>query len=284
MSNRSPEFLDEKARWVRRTVLEMAVRAKSGHVTSAFSQTELLVALYYGGILRVRPDQPEWPGRDRFILSKGQGGIGLYPILADLGFFPREELDRFTQRGSKLGVHCEWHVPGIETVSGSLGHGLPVATGMAEAARRDGKDHLVVLVTGDAELYEGSNWEAAIVASARRYDNLVVIVDRNGQGVLGHTDPRDDAYLDWSSDGPALEPLAAKFAAFGWETKEIDGHDWNQIFTALDGVRERQGRGPLAVVARTVKGKGVPLLENQRRWHYRVPEGEELEQARQALA
>lgn len=276
--------LDDKARWVRRTVLEMAVRAQSGHVTTAFSQTELLVALYHGGVLRVRPEEPEWPGRDRFILSKGQGGIGFYPILADMGFFPRADLEQFTRRGSRLGVHCEWHVPGIETVSGSLGHGLPVATGMAEAARRDGRDHLVVVMTGDAELYEGSNWEAAFTAGARGYDNLIVIVDRNGQGVLGHTDPRDDRYLAWASDGPALEPLAAKFEAFGWEAKEIDGHDWEQIFTALDGIRDRAGRGPLAIVARTVKGKGVDFLEDQRLWHYRVPEGEDLERARRALA
>ncbi|HAP40233.1 MAG TPA: transketolase, partial [Nitrospira sp.] len=185
------ERLRRKAQWVRSTVLEMAVKAHSGHISTAYSQTELLVALYYGGLLRFDARNPKWNGRDRFILSKGQGGIGLYPILADLGYFPLSELENFAGVGNLLGVHAEWNIPGIEVITGSLGHGLPIATGMAEAALMNRDEHLIVCFLGDAELFEGSNWEAAIYAGHRGYRNLVCIVDRNGQGVLGPTDPTD---------------------------------------------------------------------------------------------
>ena len=265
--------LEQKAQWVRNKVVEMAVRANSGHISTAFSQTELLVSLYYGGILRYDPKNIKWDGRDRFILSKGQGGIGLYPILADVGFFPKEELNNFAKEGSILGVHTEWNIPGIEVVTGSLGHGLPVATGMCQAALNDGKEHLVFCLLGDAELYEGSNWEAAIFAAHKGYENLVCIVDRNGQGVLGFTDD-----IRKASDGPRLEPLDKKFEAFGFETRVIDGHSFEQILGALGDIRQRKGKGkPLMIIARTKKGKGAGLMENQRLWHYRVPAGEDLQ-------
>lgn len=265
-------FLRDKASWVRRTVLQMATRAQSGHVSTAFSQTELLVALYYGGILRFDPKQKDWDGRDRFILSKGQGGIGLYPILADLGYFPLEELEIFTEEKSILGVHADWHIPGIEVITGSLGHGLPIAVGKAEALRSQAKDPLVFCLLGDAELYEGSNWEAAIFASHLQLSNLVCIVDRNGQGVLGKTDE-----IDSSRDGPRLNPVDAKFASFGFEVRELDGHSFPEIFRALADIRERRGNSkPLLLLANTAKGKGLQLMENQRMWHYRVPQGDDL--------
>ena len=277
--NRSPLALAEKARWVRGKVLEMAISANSGHVSTAFSQTELLVALYYGGILRFRSHEPKWPDRDRFILSKGQGGIGLYPILADLGYFPLTELDRFAQRGNILGVHAEWNIPGIEVITGSLGHGLPMAVGIAQAAKSDRKEPLVLCLLGDAELYEGSNWEAALMASHLELDNLVCIVDRNGQGVLGFTDD-----IRGPKDGPRLNPLDEKFKAFGFETKVIDGHDFAEIFQALSSIRDRKGtRKPLCLVAKTEKGHGTSLIANQRLWHYRVPKGEEAETVRAQL-
>lgn len=270
--------LEKKSLWVRQKVLEMAAQAGSGHVTSAFSQTEMLVALYQGGILRCDPERPRWDGRDRFILSKGQGGIGLYPVLADKGFFPVRELDRFAQEGNRLGVHAEWNIPGIETVSGSLGHGLPVATGMAQAAINDRKRHLVFCMLGDAELYEGSNWEAAIYAGHKRYSNLVCMVDRNGQGVLGFTDRVEKA-----SDGPRLESLEGKFKAFGFEVRTINGHCFPEIFSVFKDVRRRRTGKPLMIIARTHKGRGVSIMEDRRRWHYRVPAGEELEIARREL-
>lgn len=269
--------LRTKAQWVRSTVLEMAVRAHSGHISTAFSQTELLVALYYGGLLRFDPRNPKWAGRDRFILSKGQGGIGLYPILADLGFFPLTELENFAGVGNILGVHAEWNIPGIEVITGSLGHGLPIASGMAEAALLNRDEHMIVCFLGDAELFEGSNWEAAIYAGHRGYRNLVCIVDRNGQGVLGPTDPADRRL---ASDNPRLNPLDKKFKAFGFETRVIDGHSFTEIFDALKDLRSTKRKKPLMIVANTRKGKGASLMEGKRLWHYRVPDGADLELTR----
>lgn len=275
------KHLKEKARWVRNTVLDMAVRSQSGHITSAFSQTELLTSLYYGKILNVVPAEPRHPGRDRFILSKGQGGIGLYPILADLGFFSMDELDIFAQRGSVLGVHADWNIPGIEIISGALGHGLPIATGMAQAGKIDGREWLVYCLLGDAELYEGSNWEAALFASHRNLSNLICIVDRNQQGVLGFTDD-----IAGPRDGPRLDSIEKKFEAFGFETRTVNGHSYPEIFSALEDRRTRplQTGRPLAIIANTVKGKGAPSLENKRLWHYRVPKSEDLERVRAEIS
>ena len=272
--------LTAKARWVRKTVLEMAVRSNSGHITTAFSQTELLTSLYYGGILRVRPSEPKWQGRDRFILSKGQGGIGLYPILADLGFFPIRELEIFAGRESILGVHADWNIPGIEIISGSLGHGLPIATGMAQVGKLDKQDWRVYCLLGDAELYEGSNWEAACYAAHQNLNNLICIVDRNQQGVLGFTDE-----ITGPRDGPRLDSLEQKFSAFGFETRSINGHSFEEIFKALEDRDSRQAvtSKPLAIIANTVKGKGAPSIENKRLWHYRVPKGKDLEKVREEL-
>ena len=278
MGKMTYEDLTAKALWVRRTVLEMAVGANSGHITSAYSMTELIVALYYGGILRFDPKNVTWPERDRFLLSKGQGGIGLYPVLADLGFFPLRELENYTGPGSRLGIHLEHSVPGLEAISGSLGHGLPLATGMCEAARLNGAKHLVVCLLGDGELYEGSNWEAATCAGHRGYDNLVCIVDRNGQATLGFSDS-----IDGPRDGPRLDPLDKKFEAFGFEVRTINGHCFPEIFGALADVRQRSDGRPLAVIARTVKGKAGSLMENRRLWHYRVPQGDDVEKIRAGL-
>lgn len=262
-----------KANWVRKKVLDMAVYAKSGHVTTAFSQTDLLVAMYLGGIMRHDPKNPEWPDRDRFIISKGQGGNGLYAVLAKAGYFPLSELDNFCGVGSHLGVHAEASVPGIEVLSGSLGHGLPIATGIAQVGKNENRDWLVFCMTGDAELYEGSNWEAVTYAVHAELGNLVCIVDRNQQGVLGFSDD-----IRSPRDGPRTESLDDKFQAFGFETRRFNGHDFKQIFDAFEGVRERHARKPLCLIADTVKGKGGPVFENKRLWHYRVPAGEDLEQ------
>jgi transketolase len=271
MSQRTYSELAEKALWVRSKVVDMAVKAKSGHISSAFSQTEMLVALYHGKLLHYNPLEPKWEERDRFILSRGQGGLGFYPILADLGFFPLSVLDDFAGRDNMLGVHAEMHIPGMEILSGSLGHGLPIATGIAQVGVDRKKEWLVFCYMGDAELYEGSNWEAAFLAGSKRLSNLVCIVDRNGQGVTGFTD-----CIDCSSDGPHLDPLDEKFAAFGFDVRVIDGHDFGQIFEAFKDVRNRQGEKPLVVIANTIKGRGSSIMENKRLWHYRVPEGDDL--------
>ena len=269
--------MERKAAWLRRLVLECAVRSKSGHVTTAFSQMDMLVALYYGGILKYDPGDRKWAGRDRLILSKGQGGLGLYPILADLGFFPMRHMENFAARDSILGVHAEWNIPGVEVITGSLGHGLPIATGMAVAARDAGLGHLVVCLTGDAELNEGSNWEALLFAAGARLGNLIVVVDRNGLGTLGRTDDG----IETKMDGPSLDPLGAKIKAFGLEVRHCDGHDYDDIFRAFEGVRQRDAHSyPLCVISESIKGKGTRVFEGKRGWHYRFPSGGDLERAR----
>ena len=282
------KFLQKKAQWVRETVVDMSVKAKSGHVTTAFSQTEMLVALYHGKLLRIRPQEPKWPDRDRFILSKGQGGIGTYPILADMGFFPAADLDRFTLEGSHLGVHAEWNIPGVELLTGSLGHGLPMGTGMALDAQVKRRKHLVVIMLGDGELHEGSNWQAMLFASHYKMDNLVCIVDRNKQSTLGFHDS-DSEFCDpaYHKDGPCLNPLEDKWRAFGFEVRVIqNGHDFDQIFAAFEGVHDRPGKAdkPLVIISKTSKGRGSRVTQNQRLWHYRVPMNEDLAQIRKDLA
>ena len=272
------EDLKRRALQNRRDVLRIAERVKAGHVTTAFSQCEMLVALYFGGLLRnLNPKDPKDPRRDRFLLSKGQGGLGLYPILADAGYFPRADLDNYAGRGSLLGTHAEWHTPGCEIISGSLGHGLPIATGICKALRDDGNPARVVVMTGDAELYEGSNWEAMLTAAHLGLDNLIVIVDRNGQGTIGKTDPRD---AQLGGDGPRLDLLSEKFTAFDFDVSWCDGHEFTGIFDAWEDATEHGNVGsPRCIISDTVKGKGCSVFEDQRLWHYRAPCGADLESA-----
>lgn len=284
------EGLKTKAQWVRQTVLDMSVKAKSGHVTTAFSQAEMLVALYYGGILRVDPKNPKWPERDRFILSKGQGGIGTYPVLADKGFFPLEWLDNFAKPGSVLGVHAEWNIPGVELLTGSLGHGLPMATGMAlHLLQKYGAESpLVVVLLGDGEHHEGSNWEAMMFAHHYNLSNLICIVDRNKQSTLGFHDGGSD-FCDpfYHKDGPCLNPLDEKYMSFGFEVRTVqDGHNFNAILPAFTGIRTRvaEGRSPLCIISKTSKGRGTTITENQRLWHYRVPDAHDYEIMKKELA
>lgn len=272
MLNKMAE-LKKKANWVRNQILEMSVRAGSGHVTSSFSCTELLVALYQGGILRFDPKNPKWEERDRFILSKGQSGIALYPVLADLGFFPLSELYKFAQKDSFLGVHAESSVPGIEAVTGSLGHGLGLAIGLALSARMDKKDYLIVTLLGDAECYEGSVWEAAMFAAHHELNNLIGIIDRNWMGVT-----------DFTESSLRLNPFEEKWRSFGWDVSTIDGHSFAEIFSAMKDIRNRKSKKPYMIIAQTIKGKGVSFMENEKLWHYRVPVGEEIELARKELA
>lgn len=268
--------MEEKCLWVRRTILEMAVRTNSGHVSTGMSQTEILVALYYGGILKHDPADPNWEGRDFFIQSKGQGGIGLYPILADRGYFPKEELVKFCGEGAHIGVHAEWSCPGVETISGSLGHGLSIGTGIAQSLKTDGQDNLVFVLTGDGELHEGSNWEAMFTANWQGLNNLVVIVDNNDQATLGHLDDKKSA-----KDGPGLDSLEEKFLAFGFHPISINGHNLGQVLWALNLARDTSRatpHKPLAIIAHTKKGKGLSCMEDKRLWHYRVPYGKDLDQ------
>ncbi|MFA6012247.1 MAG: transketolase [Desulfobacteraceae bacterium] len=264
--------LEEKAKYIRQQILSMCCRAGTGHVNSSFSCTEIMVALYHGGIMRVEPGNPGWAGRDRFILSKGQASVILYPVLADLGFFPEEELDRFNAVDGKFGVHLQHDVPGVEITSGSLGHGLGVATGIALAAKMNRDSFLTFALLGDGECYEGSIWESAMFASHYRLNNLVAIVDRNHLCVT-----------DFTENIVALEPFADKWRAFGWDVEEIDGHSFEEIFKALSGVRAMKSVKPKVVIADTVKGKGVSFLCNAPLWHGIAPSGELAKQAKSEL-
>ena len=264
--------LRERARWVRQQVLEMAMRAGAGHIAPAYSCTEIMVALYQGNILRVRPKQPAWEDRDRFILSKGQACAAQYAILADMGYFPVSELKTYCRLGSKLGGHSESNVIGVEAFTGSLGHGLPIGTGMALAGKMDKKDYLVVVLLGDGEIQEGSNWEAAMFAAHHGLNKLIAIIDRNGLQAL-----------DYTEDVLSLEPLAKKWEAFGWETRTVNGHSFNDLLSVMGDLRSRKSRKPLVIIALTTKGKGVSFMENSPIWHFRIPDKRELIKARMEL-
>jgi transketolase len=242
----------------------MTNRANASHIGSCLSVADVLATLY-GKIMRYDPTRADWPDRDRFILSKGHGCAALYATLAECGFFPVEWLDRYYGNGSPLAGHVTHKgVPGVEVSTGSLGHGLSLGIGMALAAQRDGRPYRVFCVLSDGECDEGSTWEAALFAPHHRLQQLVAIVDYNKIQSLG----RVKDVLD-------LEPLAAKWGAFGWATREVDGHDLKALEATLAEVPFEENR-PSCVVAHTVKGKGVSFMEDNLQWHYTAPKGEEL--------
>jgi len=259
--------LRELARRVRVHTVRMTSRANSSHIGSSFSMAEILAVLYGGGVLRVDPARPGWPERDRFILSKGHGCAGLYATLAECGFFPLAELDTFYLNGTRLAGHATTTVPGVELSTGSLGHGLPVGTGMALAAKRGTGEGAcptrIFVLLSDGECDEGSVWEAALFAPQHRLDNLVVIVDYNKIQSLGTV----KEVLD-------LDPFADKWRSFRWAVREIDGHDVDAVRDALTAVPFESGR-PSCVIAHTVKGKGVSFMEDKLLWHYRAPLGDD---------
>ena len=265
--------LERKSASVRRQVLEMIVSANKGHIGGAFSCTDILTALYYGGVLRYDAGNPQWDRRDRFIMSKGHSGIALYAILADVGFFPAAELLSFGRNGSMLGGHPDRNIPGIEADTGSLGHGLGIGAGMALAAKLDGKDHLTVVLLGDGECYEGSIWEAALFAGHQKLSRLIAIVDRNGQ-----------CATDFTERCVGMEPFAEKWRAFNWEVKEVNGHSFHELLRVFRWVRDRESDKPLAVIARTIKGKGASFMERKVEWHHGVPKGIHLETARNEIS
>ena len=245
----------------------MVHKAGASHIGSCLSMADLLAVLY-GGVLRVDPAQPSWADRDRFILSKGHGAAIVYAALAERGFFPLTWLDDFCRDGGKLAGHIiHREVPGVEVSTGSLGHGLSIGAGMALAGKRDRWPYRVFVLLGDGECDEGSIWEAALFAAHHHLDNLVVMVDYNKIQSFGTV----QEVLD-------LEPFAHKWQAFRWSVQEIDGHDHRQIARALSSLPFASGN-PSCLIAHTVKGKVVSFMENQLAWHYRSPNAEQLAQA-----
>jgi transketolase len=240
--------------------------ANASHIGTSLSMADILSVLYTQ-VLRVDPARPDWPERDRLIVSKGHGAAILYAALAERGFFPVEWLEKYCGDGSGLMGHVSHHVPGVEVSTGSLGHGLAIGCGMALAAKRGGQPHRVYVILSDGELDEGSSWEAILFAPQHQLDNLTAIVDYNKIQSFGAV-----------KDVLDLEPLRAKWEAFRWSTMEIDGHDEAQLESALNRVPFEAGK-PSAIIAHTVKGKGVSFMENRLAWHYKSPGKEELAQA-----
>jgi transketolase len=254
-----PERVDEvreRAALVRRETVRLVGIAGSGHYSSVFSCAEILAALY-SGVMRIAED-PEWPERDRLVLSKGHVAVGLYPLLAERGYFPADWLDSYTRLGSPLGDHPDMRrIPGVDFSSGSLGHGLSVGVGMAQAARLRGYDETRIWVLlGDQELNEGQVWEAAGSASHLGLGNVCAIVDANQMGLDGTTEETN-----------SVEPIAGRFESFGWDVVELDGHDPAAILDQAERMPAATGAKPLCIVARTVKGKGVSYMELSRTWH-----------------
>lgn len=263
--------LEQCAAEVRLQIVKAMGPNKFHHFGGALSAADLVVALYHYK-LRLRPDQPDWPERDRFVLSKGHAVPALYVCLARCGFFPVEELATLKTLGSNLQGHPDMRKTcGLEANTGSLGMGLSVANGLALAGRVAGLDYRVYVLVGDGECQEGQMWEAAMTAAHYRLDNLTVLVDRNELQAMGPTEER-----------MSIEPLAKKWRAFGWQVQEIDGHDMGAICRALEAASEVKGR-PSAIIAKTVKGKGVPFMEGKPGFHNAMLNEEQFRAAVEAL-
>jgi transketolase len=257
--------LEGCARSVRTHILRMAHASQAPHSGSALSCTDLLVALYWR-VLRIDPDDPQSPQRDRLILSKGHASTAQYAALAERGFFPKSVLEEYAQDGGRLAEHAGPHcVPGMEAATGSLGHGLAIGAGLALAAKLQGASYRVFVVLSDGECYEGSVWETALLAPAQGLDNIVAMVDFNGWSAMART-------------ARTLNPLPEKWRSFGWAIKEIDGHDFDQIVPALESA-PFEARRPSMIVAHTIKGKGVSFMEDDLEWHYRPPSNDDLVRA-----
>jgi len=262
--------LNEKARIFRREILEMTTSVGSGHPSSALSAIDIITALYFHH-MRHNPKDPGWEDRDRFVLSKGHGCPALYAVLAEAGYFPKAELTTHRKLGSILQGHPDMKTPGVEFPTGALGLGLSAGCGMALAGKLDKKDYHVYVMLGDGELDEGNVWEAAMSAAHYELDNLTAIIDRNKFQVDGPTE-----------EIMAVDPLPDKWMSFGWNEMEIDGHDMREILESLKQAKKMKGK-PTAIIAYTVKGKGISFIEGNNRYHGKALSKEELSLALQEL-
>lgn len=262
------QVLRNKALWVRQETLLLHGRAPETRVASSLSAVELFVALHYAGIMSFDPLNPRWEGRDRLIISKGHGSICYYPILADLGFFDKSELERICCAGSFLGGIPDTIIPGYETINGSLGHGLGVACGMALALKQNKSDATIYVMVGDGELNEGSVWEGIMFAPQHKLDNIVMIIDNN-----------KICMLDRCEKIIKMEPLERRFAAFDWNCHRIDGHNLDQVCSTLNLCKTDRNGIPKVIIADTIKGKGVPVLESDSLCHIKSLNPQELQAA-----
>lgn len=250
-------MLREKARYIRLETIRLIEIAKVGHYSSVFSCAEIFASLYYD-VMRLRPGEPHWPDRDRFLMGKGHAAVGLFPVLADHGFIDRALLDGYTRLGSPLGDHPDMSkVPGVDFSSGSIGHALSNGVGMAMGGRMSQRDFNTFVMLGDGEMQEGQVWEAALFAAHHRLSRLVAIIDRNGYQLDGKVD-----------DVMGVESLREKWLAFGWDVHEVDGHNLRDLTALLRRLRADDTRDkPACVIAKTIKGKGVSYMETEPGWH-----------------
>ena len=272
--NQNKTYNEERAadlaRRIRINALNMTSKGNSSHIGAVFSMADILAVLYEN-IMIYDSKNPKMNNRDRFILSKGHAGAGIYAVLAEKGFISKNELTTHYQNGSKLSGHISHKgIPGIEVSTGSLGHGLPIATGMALAGKINKQTHKIYTIISDGECDEGSNWESILFAAHHKLNNLSVVIDRNYLQSIKLTEETIE-----------LEPLAEKWLAFGWEVIEIDGHDLTQIFNALK--KNINSKLPKCIIAKTVKGKGVSFMEDDNLWHYRSAQGDEFKRALREL-
>ena len=266
------QWLSRRANWIRLSAMTMTHHAKLGHTGGDLSSADILATLYLGRVLNLNHEEPRWEQRDRFVMSKGHCSAAFYSTLASRGFFSVEQLKTFMDPLSMLNGHPDRNkLPGVEANTGPLGHGLPIAVGMALAARMRNETWRVFVLVGDGELQEGSNWEAAMCAQQYNLDNLIVIVDRNRiqQG-------------DFTESTIRMEPLLDRWTAFGFAVKELDGHDHLALYQAFSSVPLEEGK-PSCFIARTIKGRGVSFAENKPAWHHGVPTREQLEIAQREL-
>lgn len=272
IDQRKLDSLKEKALEIRREIVTMVHRANSGHVGGSLGATEMVVALYYH-IMNHRPKDPKWADRDRFILSKGHCTPVIYAVLADCGYFPKEDLKMFRRPGSHLQGHPAQHkTPGVDASTGTLGLGISTGVGMALGAKLKKQNHYYYILCGDGEIQEGQVWEAAMFANKYKLDNIVGFVDRN----FLQTDGNSEMVMP-------LEPLKPKWESFGWRVYEIDGNDFNQIIDTIGKAKKEKGK-PVMIIAKTVKGKGVSFMENEVSWHGTPPGKEDFDRAIKELS
>jgi transketolase len=264
------EQLNSKSIEIKRKILTMITHAQGGHIGASLSESDILTALFFH-TMRFSPENIDDPDRDRFVLSKGHASEGLYTVLAERGFFPQSWLEGYLSPGCPLTIHPTNKAPGVEVNTGALGHGLPVAVGMALGAKKQGKSFRVFTLTGDGEVQEGSIWEAAMAASHFGLGNLVWIIDNNGLQLMGSV-----------QDTMSIEPLEDKLRAFGFDVTRTDGNNSEKIASLLDSL-DYAGDRPHAVIAKTIKGKGVSFMENVPEWHHRIPTEEECARALKEL-
>jgi transketolase len=261
--------LIQRSQWLRQSVFELVIGKMKGHIPSSYSMNELVISLYYGGYVQSTRDHAQ---RDRVIISKGHAVLALYPVLVDKGMISASELAKFTDATGMLRMYADPSIPGIESVTGSLGHGLGIACGHALAAKMDSRSYNTYVILGDGECYEGSVWETLMFAAHHQLNNFCVIVDRNRMCIMDETE-----------NCVRLDPLEDKFKSFGCQVEVINGHRYTEILPALDRFAARKIAKPTVILANTVKGKGISFMEDRADWHNKMPSPEQIETARAEL-